>query len=280
MMKLLRVIPLSVLLFLVSCGNSSPVDPPASTPPDSPATTTDPAAPESADAAAATGTPSAPVEESAGDEAGESLGLRLAAAEPEPETSAGAQQWRFREGRHFTELTAAQGTSSPPDKIEVAEVFWYGCPHCFNFDPYIARWQQGMADDVNFIRLPVMWNPTNQIHARAFYTAEALGKLDVLHEAMFRAIHEKNNTLTREAEIRDLFERFGVSTEDFDSTFRSFAIDSKLKRARSLTERYRIRSVPVLIVNGKYIASGPDVKTFDDMLNVADELIARERAGS
>jgi thiol:disulfide interchange protein DsbA len=122
-----------------------------------------------------------------------------------------------------------------------------------------------------------MWNPTNEIHARMFYTAEALGKLDEMHEAIFREMHINNQSLTTEASIEALFLNFGVSEEEFEDTFRSFAIESKLKRAKNLTQRYRIQSVPILVTNGKYLATGPDVKNFDDMLAVTDELIEREQ---
>jgi thiol:disulfide interchange protein DsbA len=185
--------------------------------------------------------------------------------------------WRFEPGKHYTVLTTAQGTSSSPEFIEVAEVFWYGCPHCFNFDPYLAKWQADLPADVNFVRLPVMWNPTNQLHARVFYTAEALGKLDEMHEAIFREMHLNQKMLSTEEEILEFFARFGVAESDFQNTFRSFAVDSKLNRAKSLTQRYKIRSVPLLVVNGKFVTNGPDVKSFDDMIDVADELVDRER---
>ena len=174
-------------------------------------------------------------------------------------------------------LTTAQGTSSAPDVIEIAEVFWYGCPHCFNFDPYLKKWAPELPDDARFIRLPVMWNPTNQIHARVFYTAEALNKLDVMHDAIFKEMHTNKKPLTNEDDIREFFARFDVSEEEFNSTFRSFGVESKLKRAQNLTQRYRVQSVPLLVINGKYLTTGPGVKNFDDMLAVADELIERER---
>ena len=223
------------------------------------------------------------VEESAGEDTEEDLAIEGETILSQL-TDAGADsvteqspQWRYDPSTHFTILTTAQGTSSSPDTIEVAEVFWYGCPHCFTFDPYLDRWQTELADDVSFVRIPVMWNPTNQVHARIFYTAEALGKLDEMHEAIFREIHLNQKTLTTEAEIRAFFERFGVSDADFQSTFRSFSVESKLKRAQNLTSRYQIRSVPLLVVNGKFVINGPDVKSFDDMIAVADELVERER---
>jgi len=219
------------------------------------------------------------IEESAGEESSEQTGddtIVLAEAEPTAEVTV-EQTWKFSQDKHYTMLTTAQGTSSPANVIEVTEVFWYGCPHCFNFDPYLKKWEKTLPDNVNFVRLPVMWNPTNQIHARMFYTAEALGKLDEMHEAIFREIHINNQSLTTEASIQALFLNFGVSAEEFKNTFRSFAIESKLKRAKNLTQRYRIQSVPIIVTNGKYLTTGPEVKNFEDMLAVTEELIEREQ---
>jgi protein dithiol oxidoreductase (disulfide-forming) len=184
---------------------------------------------------------------------------------------------KYQADTHYVKLTTAQGTSSPPDVIEVAEVFWYGCPHCFNFDPIVNNWAKNLPDGVKFIRLPVMWNSTNAIHARLFYTLEALGKLDDLHHAIFTEMHVNNKTLTNEAEIINFVGQHGVSADDFKKTFNSFAVESKLKRAKNLSQRYRIQSVPLLVINGKYLTTGEGIKNFDDMLAVADELIAREQ---
>jgi len=184
---------------------------------------------------------------------------------------------KYQANTHYVKLTTAQGTSSPPDVIEVAEVFWYGCTHCFNFDPIVNNWAKNLPAGVKFIRLPVMWNSTNAIHARLYYTLEALDKLDDLHHAIFTEMHVNNKTLTNEAEIINFIGQHGVSTEDFKKTFNSFAVESKLKRAKNLTQRYRIQSVPLLVINGTYLTTGDGIKDFDDMLAVADELIAREQ---
>lgn len=197
----------------------------------------------------------------------------LAQAETTPPKVTG----RFQPKTHYQKLTTAQGTSSPPDVVEVAEVFWYGCPHCFNFDPIVDNWAEQLPEDVNFIRIPVMWNPTNAIHARLFYTLDALGKLDEVHEEVFTAMHVNNQTLTTEAEMIALVGKHGISEQEFRDTFTSFAVESKLKRAQNLTKRYRIQSVPILVVNGTYLTSGKGIKNFNDMLAVADELVAMER---
>jgi thiol:disulfide interchange protein DsbA len=275
----LTILQVFLLTLLSACGE--PTEPPDAAPQaELPPATTEPVQivePVPAEEAVAEALET--VEESAADDSqDEELAdeIILSTAQP-PEQPTSARQWQYSESSHFESLTTAQGTSSPPDKVEVAEVFWYGCPHCFSFDPHLAKWQQSAPDDVNFVRIPVMWNPTNQIHARIFYTAEALGKLDEMHESIFREIHQKNKMLTSEDEIREFFKAYNVSSAEFDGTFRSFAVESKLKRARNLTERYKVRSVPLLVINGKYLVKGTEIKNFDDMIAVTNELTEKER---
>jgi len=217
------------------------------------------------------------VEESAGEESSANNAASDKIVLAQTEAPAVTAPQKFKAGTHYVKLTTAQGTSSPPDVVEVAEVFWYGCPHCFTFDPIVTNWEKNLPDGVNFVRIPVMWNPTNEIHARLFFTVEALGKLDEIHPAIFNEIHLNKNMLTTEAGIMKFVGKHGISAEDFKKTFRSFAVESKLKRAKNLTQRYRIQSVPLLVINGKYLTTGDGVKSFSDMLAVADELIAREQ---
>ena len=185
--------------------------------------------------------------------------------------------WQYKEGDYYTVLTSAQGGSSPAGKIEVAEVFWYGCGHCYNLEPVVADWEKRLPSDVNLVRIPVMWNPTNEIHARIFYTAEALGKRAQISPAVFKAIHIDNKPMTDEQEIQKLFAEFGVSADTFSKTFRSFAVESQLRRAKDLTMKYHVKGVPLLVVDGKYLTDGPKIKSHDDLLAVAEELVQRER---
>jgi thiol:disulfide interchange protein DsbA len=278
------LIAAGLLALLVGCGGDEPPAAPttpqgADAPPAAAPTAPAPGAEGPAEApAASTADATEPVEamvtESAGETSDDAEAVVPALAAP---AAPAAADWKYSAGDHYSQLTSAQGTVGAPGGVEVAEVFWYGCPHCFNFDPYLTRWQDGLPEDVRFVRIPVMWNPTNEIHARMFYTAVALGKLEEMHSAFFRALHLENKTLTREADIREFFGTFGVTAADFDQAFRSFAVESNLKRAKNLTQRYRIRSVPVLVVNGKYVTDGPQVKSFEDMIAVADELVDREQ---
>jgi len=216
------------------------------------------------------------VEESAGDE---TPGPKQASGEivlAQAEAPAASAPQKFKAGTDYVKLTTAQGTSSPPDVVEVTEVFWYGCPHCFNFDPIVQNWADHLPDGVRFMRMPVMWNATNAMHARIFYTLEALGKLKEMHGKVFNEIHVNKHMLTSEAEILNFVSKQGISADEFKKTFHSFAVESKLKRAKNLTQRYRVQSVPLLVINGKYLTTGKGIRSFDDMLAVADELIARE----
>jgi len=260
------ILAVSMLLFAACGGTAEPEQSAAK-----------PTIQQATNQAETTAKPIAIIEESASDEASSSNppGDKIILAQGEAPAEPVAQ--KYQANTHYIKLTTAQGTSSPPDVVEVAEVFWYGCPHCFNFDPIVNNWAKDLPDSINFIRLPVMWNPTNEIHARLFYTLEALGKLDELHQAIFTEMHVNNKMLTSEADILAFVRKHGVSADDFKKTFRSFAVESKLKRAKNLTQRYRIRSVPLLVINGKYLTTGDGIKNFNDMLAVADELIAREQ---
>jgi thiol:disulfide interchange protein DsbA len=260
--------------------------------PESPPASRTAAAPVAAPAEAAPGTSPAPeaavdtaaqasaasVEESVSEPAGPGLGKDIVLAANEP--PAAISKWKFRQGAHYNLLPAAQGTSSSPGKIEVAEVFWYGCPHCFDLEPQIAEWAKRQPADVSFVKIPVTWQQLHEVHARVFYTAEALGKLDQIGPEVFRAFHLQGKQLLDENEIRTFFGQFGVSAEQFDSTWRSFGVDSAVKRAKELTQRYRVRSVPLLIVNGKYVTDGPEIRSHKEQLELVDELIQRERSGT
>lgn len=199
----------------------------------------------------------------------------ILAAAPKPATA--ATNWKFSEGKHFRRMTTSQGTSSAPDKIEVAEVFWYGCPHCYDFDPILEQWQTTLPADVSFVRIPVIWNPTNQIHARIMYTAEALGILEEVNGDIFEAIHQKGNMLTTDDQIVAFFREHGVEEAKFREAFGSFGVTSAVKRAENLTRRYGIRSVPVIVVNGKYATDAPEIRGFGDIIDVTNELVERER---
>lgn len=189
-----------------------------------------------------------------------------------------AQVERFVDGTHYVTFEVPVNTRDS-SKIEVIEAFWYGCAHCFRFEPLVEDWKANAPADIDFTRFPAMWNGLMKIHAQIYYTAEALDAVDVVHEPVFDAINLEGNRLGNERQIGDLFARHGIDREEFGRAFNSFGVRTRVNQAESRMRDYRIRSTPNMIVNGKYlIAIGPDVPTQQMMLDIVDFLVARERA--
>jgi thiol:disulfide interchange protein DsbA len=219
------------------------------------------------------------VEESAAEPEDDEQPIMLARADS---TDVPAQNWQFKEGQHYIRMVPSQPTMGGADKIEVAEFFWYGCPHCFSFEPTINKWAADMPASARFVRIPVVWNTVHELHARLFYTMEVLARNGTLadgetfHNTVFQEIQTRGNRLTSEDSIRRLFERFGVDADAFNSTWKSFEVDQKLRVAKDLGRRYSIQGVPAVVVNGKYRTGGAEAGSYDAVPDVIDELIARE----
>ena len=283
---------LSTLVLLAACGKQepAPATPPAAAPAaEQPAA---PAAPEGegtapADQAAAdqaaTAAPAETVSE-VDDEAPQASqqtasttqpSLKLGGSAGGPPTSA-----KFKEGANYQKIVPAQPTNVAPGKVEVVEVFWYGCGHCFSLDPAIESWRgKTKAAYVDFVRVPAMWNEGTRLHARVFYTAELLGKLDELHSLIFREMHVSGNQLNSVDKIAAFFQQHGVSKDEFTKAFSSFSVESKLQRADFLNKRYRIQSVPAVIVNGKYSTDISTAGGESQLFALIDELAAHEHGG-
>jgi len=184
----------------------------------------------------------------------------------------------YSEGMQYLRLANPQPTSVA-DKVEVVELFWYGCPHCFDLEPHIRQWLETKPDDVEFVRMPAVLGPGWELLGKGFYTAELLGVQDRIHPALFEALHVKKQKINDEAALQDFFVNHGVSAEDFRKTFASFAVSVKLNNARAMTRRYAITGVPTLIVNGKFSTGGRQAGSNANIIKVVDYLVARERDG-
>mgnify|MGYP003572235146 FL=1 len=188
-----------------------------------------------------------------------------------------AAQEDYVEGKDYELITPAVRTADP-DKIEVAEFFWYGCGHCYTFEPVLSQWKKTLPEDVDFQGSPAIWNAKMEIHAPAFYTARLLGALDTLHPVIFQAMNVDRKRLSSEEEIKELFTANGVAAEDFDKAFNSFGVTSQVRQANSRARAAKITGTPALMVNGKYHISTRQAGSQAGMLKVADYLIAKERA--
>ncbi|NWE69422.1 thiol:disulfide interchange protein DsbA/DsbL [Pseudomonas gingeri] len=167
---------------------------------------------------------------------------------------------------------------SEPGKIEVVELFWYGCPHCYAFEPTINPWVEKLPADVHFVRIPAMFGGPWNAHGQLFLTLEAMGVEHKVHAAVFNAIQKEHKKLLDPTEMADFVATQGVDKDKFLATFNSFAIKGKIVQVTELAKKYEVSGVPTMIVNGKYrfdlgTAGGPEAA-----LNVADQLIAKERA--
>ena len=188
-----------------------------------------------------------------------------------------AQIEKYVAGTHYIELAAPVNTNDS-SKVEVLEAFWYGCSHCFRFEPLIANWEATAGEDVDFVRFPAMWNALMEIHAQVYYTAEAMDALDTVHEPVFNAINIEGNRLQNENQIGALFAKYGISEDDFGKAFNSFTVRTKVNQAKQRMQAYEIRSTPNMIVNGKYlVTTGETVRTQAEMLEVVDFLVEKER---
>jgi thiol:disulfide interchange protein DsbA len=179
-------------------------------------------------------------------------------------------------GTHYEVLTTPVRTADP-GKIEVAEFFWYGCPHCYHFEPSITAWLKTKAADVDFVRVPAIWHPDMELHAKMFYTAQQLGKLPVLHDAFFTAMQVGKMKLNTPDEIQKMFVEQGVSAEAFNKTFNSFGTDAMVKQALAKANGSKISGTPEMVVNGKYRVSAKQAGSQPNMLKVVDFLVEKER---
>lgn len=157
----------------------------------------------------------------------------------------------FQEGRDYARLPTPQPPATP-GKIEVIEFFSYTCPHCYDLDPTVKEWLKRKPDNVTFTQIAVAfganWEPT----ARAYYAAEALGVLDKVHQPLFSALHQERRKLSTEDELAAFFAEHGVDQAAFRKAYASFQTETQLRRGNQLAQRFGVRGVPAVIVNGQY----------------------------
>lgn len=180
-------------------------------------------------------------------------------------------------GKTYVEL-ANPVPVSESGKIEVVELFWYGCPHCYAFEPTINPWAEKLPADVNFKRIPALFGGPWDAHGQLFITLDTMGVEQKVHNAVFNAIQKEGKRLTKPEDMADFVATQGVDKAKFLETFNSFAVKGKMAQYKELAQKYGVQGVPTMIVNGKYrfdlgTTGGPE-----QTLNVADQLIAKERA--
>jgi protein dithiol oxidoreductase (disulfide-forming) len=182
----------------------------------------------------------------------------------------------FREGEHYQVLQKPLAVKTP-GKIEVVELFWYGCPHCFHFEPLISQWLKTKPEDVEFRRVPALFAENWVPHARAFFAADALGQLENFHSQLFKAIHADAKPIMDETSLINFAAQAGLPSPSFREAYTGFAIDGKVKQAMAYTKESGISGVPAVIVNGKYRTGAQMAGGQDKVMAVVNFLIEKER---
>jgi len=183
----------------------------------------------------------------------------------------------YREGEHYQLVSPPVPTASG-DKVEVVEMFWYGCGHCFSFEPVLEAWLKKKPDNVSFKRIPAVFAQNWVPAARAFYAAAALGVSDKLHRPLFDAIHVDQRKLFDEDSLIKFAGEVGIPEDEFRNAYDGMTIDGKVKQAMFATRDYQIDGVPSIIVAGKYRVTASMAGSQKAMLKVVDFLVDKEKA--
>jgi thiol:disulfide interchange protein DsbA len=177
----------------------------------------------------------------------------------------------YDEGIEYEVLTKIQ--PAPTDgKVEVIEFFSYGCPHCYRFEPYVDKWKETKSDNIEFIQVPAVFSKNWEALATLYYASEVLGVQDKMHIAIFEAMHGEGKKVRSFEDLKALFEKNGVSAEDLEKALNSFTVAAKTRRAKTMTTAYGIKSVPNVVVQGKYRTNGTLAQSHANVFKVVDSL--------
>jgi thiol:disulfide interchange protein DsbA len=191
---------------------------------------------------------------------------------------------RWTAGVQYQVLAPAQPTDVSAGKVEVVEMFWYGCPHCYALDPYLESWRKNKPAYIEFERIPVAWSEVHRAHARLFYTLQALGKLDALHAKVFDEIQQHGNELFVPGDDKETLQRQlqfavqnGISQADFLNAYNSSGVQANVQKAYDLGRRYRIDGVPTIVIDGKYESDVGMAGGQSNLIQLINDLAASEK---
>jgi protein dithiol oxidoreductase (disulfide-forming) len=181
-------------------------------------------------------------------------------------------------GKDYTVLSPAQPADVAAGKIEVTEFFWYGCPHCNEFDPLLEAWIKKQGPDVVFNRVPVAFRDDFIPHSKMYHALDALGLAQQLTPKVFNEIHvNKNYLMTPEEQVKFLAKN-GVDPKKYMDAYNSFSTQSEIQRDKKLLDDYKIDGVPTLAVQGKYETGPAATNSLPGTIQVLDYLVAQIRA--
>lgn len=194
-----------------------------------------------------------------------------------------------KEGVDYVTLSQPQ-TVDTRGKVEVIEFFWYSCPHCHSLEPALVDWVKKKGDSITFKRVPVAFREAFIPQSKLYYTLEAMGKLEDMHNKVFHAIHVGRNPLDTEKRIVDFVSSQGIDQKAFLDMYNSFSVTSKVQQAKKLQEAFQVDGVPLLAIGGRYktspamvsksIGSAQPAVLHAATLQVADQLISKAASGA
>ncbi|HTC14982.1 MAG TPA: thiol:disulfide interchange protein DsbA/DsbL [Steroidobacteraceae bacterium] len=282
-----RPLTLAVLLALAACARQTPPTTAAAAPAASEA-----AAPVSAPAAPAPSGQSETEQATASQESGGTDSDHEARSDASLEKIAGASgptlpAGKWQPGVSYEPLVPAQPTDVAPGKVEVLEFFWLACPHCYALEPELRGWLKTKPGYVEFVRVPIIWQPIHRAHARLYYTLEALGRDDLVAKA-FDTIHQDLESRQpplygdSDAETFRLQQQFaaqnGVNADAFAKAFNSFSVNASMQHAEEAAQRYQVQGVPLIVVNGKYTTDVGKAGSESRLIELINDLTAVEHA--
>jgi thiol:disulfide interchange protein DsbA len=286
-----RILAVAALLVLSACSRQAPAPAPAPSPEaETQATAPTPATPPPPEARSAQSeTEQATASQESGDTDTDTHARSDASLEKIAGAAPGAQLpgGKWQPGVNYDPVVPAQPTSVASGKVEVMEVLWLACPHCYALEPHIHNWLKTKPAYVEFVRVPVIWQDIHRAHARLYYTLEALGRDDLIAKA-FDTIHQDLENRVpplvgqSEQETFRLQQQFavqnGVSADDFAKAYNSFSVSSNLQRAEEITQRYHVQGVPFFVVNGKYSSDVAKAGSESKLIELINDLAASEHA--
>ena len=175
----------------------------------------------------------------------------------------------------YVQISNQKQTES--DKIVIYEFFWYGCPHCYNIEPTMDNIEANLDKDTILIKVPVALRDSWELHAKAYYALQQMKLDDNLHEKVFAEIHVNSNRLDTKEKLANFIREEGYDADKFLKILDSFGTEIRIKKASRLANQYQIKSVPTLVINGKYKTSGSHVSSYQELYDVVQLLVDKER---
>jgi len=279
----------TAVLALAACSHDSDNASAPQSP--APSASSTPAAPASAAPAPATSAAPAPASTAAPAPAA-SAPVAAAAKPATPFVDDG----KWVEGKNYDLIEPQQPKVSDTDKVEVVEVFSYGCPACNAFHTTVDQMAKELPSNATLVFLPVSFNPAENfpMFQRAYFTAQALGVADKGANAMYDAAWKTKELSSENPNGRGLkpsdalptiddaakiYAKVGADPKEFAAVANSFAINTKMKRADELVQKYGVMQTPTIVINGKYRFTVSQAGGYPQTIELAKWLISKEAAG-